>query len=135
MHSIEVRACRGAGSTGLPRNEPTVVKGGSSVMLPATTLFGAAYYHEYQPSKRLEEDFRLMAAANFSLIRVGESVWSTWEPSEGSFNLDWLEPVLEQAQMHGISVIIGTPTYAMPPWLRPRYPETTAERKTGQPIP
>lgn len=104
-------------------------------MLPAKTLFGAAYYHEYQPSKRLEEDFRLMAAANFSLIRVGESVWSTWEPSEGSFDLDWLEPVLEQAQMHGISVIIGTPTYAIPPWLRTRYPETTAERKTGQPIP
>jgi beta-galactosidase len=104
-------------------------------MLPAKTLFGAAYYHEYQPDKRLDEDFRLMAAANFSLIRVGESVWSTWEPSEGSFDLDWLEPVLEQAQMHGISVIIGTPTYAIPPWLRTRYPETTAERKTGQPIP
>jgi beta-galactosidase len=104
-------------------------------MLPARTLFGAAYYHEYQPDKRLDEDFRLMAAANFSLIRVGESVWSTWEPSEGSFDLDWLEPVLEQAQLHDISVIIGTPTYAIPPWLRTRYPETTAERKTGQPIP
>lgn len=103
--------------------------------LPESVLFGAAYYNEYQPSKRLEEDFRLMAAANFSLIRVGESVWSTWEPEEGSFNLDWLEPVLTQAQLHGISVIIGTPTYAVPPWLRTRYPETTAERKTGQPIP
>lgn len=76
-----------------------------------------------------------MAAASFSLIRVGESVWSTWEPSEGSFDLDWLEPVLEQARLHDISVIVGTPTYAIPPWLRTRYPETTAERKTSQPIP
>jgi beta-galactosidase len=103
--------------------------------LPERPLFGAAYYHEYQPYQRLEEDFRLMAAANFSLIRVGESVWSTWEPSEGSFDLDWLEPVLNQAHAHGISVIIGTPTYVVPPWLRTRYPETTADRKTGQPIP
>jgi beta-galactosidase len=78
----------------------------------AVTLFGAAYYHEYQLYERLEEDFRLMAAANFSLVRVGESVWSTWEPSEGSFDLDWLEPVLDQAHAHGISAIIGTPTYA-----------------------
>ena len=103
--------------------------------LPARTLFGAAYYHEYQPYERLAEDFRLMAAANFSLIRVGESVWSTWEPSDGSFDLDWLEPVLNEAHAHDISVIIGTPTYAVPPWLRTRYPETTADRKSTQPIP
>ena len=53
-------------------------------------LFGAAYYHEYQPSPRLETDLDLMAEAGFSVIRVGESVWSTWEPEDGRFDLDWL---------------------------------------------
>ncbi len=33
-----------------------------------------------------------MAEAGFTVIRVGESVWSTWEPEDGVFDLDWLEP-------------------------------------------
>jgi beta-galactosidase len=100
-----------------------------------SVLFGAAYYHEYQPTPRLAADLDLMAVAGFTMIRVGESVWSTWEPAEGDFHLDWLAPVLDAAQARGISVIIGTPTYAVPPWLRQRYPETAAHRRTGQPIP
>ena len=60
-------------------------------------LFGAAYYHEYQPYERLKTDLDLMAEAHFTVIRVGESVWSTWEPENGRFDLDWLQPVLDGA--------------------------------------
>jgi beta-galactosidase len=105
------------------------------LVLPHPVLFGAAYYHEYQPYERLQTDMDLMAAAGFTVIRVGESVWSTWEPEEGVFDLDWLEPVLDAAHQRGISAVVGTPTYAVPPWLRRRYPETAAERATGAPIP
>jgi beta-galactosidase len=98
-------------------------------------LFGAAYYHEYQPVPRLEKDLDLMAEAGFSVIRVGESVWSTWEPENGRFDLDWLRPVLNGAHRRGIAVILGTPTYAVPPWLVRQYPEIAGERATGQPIP
>ncbi|MDO5661355.1 MAG: beta-galactosidase, partial [Brachybacterium sp.] len=97
--------------------------------------FGAAYYHEYHLSPRLETDMDLMAEAGFTLIRVGESVWSTWEPAEGQFDLDWLEPVLDAAHARGIDVIVGTPTYAVPPWLRRAYPETALELATGVPKP
>lgn len=108
--------------------------------LPARVLFGAAYYHEYtpaydpelQPDERLKTDLDLMAEAHFNVIRVGESVWSTWEPSNGSFDLDWLQPVLDGAHERGISVVLGTPTYAAPQWLARQYPEITAERATGQ---
>ena len=97
--------------------------------------YGAAYYAEYQLSDRVDEDLDLMAAAGFTVIRVGESVWSTWEPRNGEFDLDWLEPVLDGAHARGIGVILGTPTYAVPPWLQKSHPEIAAERKTGQPIP
>ena len=73
-----------------------------------------------------------MAAAGLTVIRVGESVWSTWEPEDGRFELEWLAPVLDGAHARGIKVILGTPTYAMPPWLVRKYPEVTAERKTGR---
>jgi beta-galactosidase len=94
-------------------------------------LFGAAYYAEYQPSDRLEEDLDLMQQAGFSVIRVGESVWSTWEPRDGEFELDWLQPVLDGAHQRGIGVILGTPTYAVPPWLQVLHPEIAAESATG----
>jgi beta-galactosidase len=98
-------------------------------------LFGAAYYHEYQPSPRLKTDLDLMVDAGFSVIRVGESVWTTWEPEEGRFDLDWLQPVLDGAHERGIKVVLGTPTYAAPPWLARRYPEIAAETATGVRMP
>lgn len=97
-------------------------------------LFGAAYYHEYQPSPRLDEDLDLMQKAGFSVIRVGESTWAKWEPEDGVFDLDWLQPVLDGAHSRGIAVVLGTPTYAVPPWLTRKYPEIAGERRTGQRI-
>ena len=94
-------------------------------------LFGAAYYAEYQPEGTLDRDLDLMRDAGFTVIRVGESVWSTWEPREGVFELDWLQPVLDGAQARGIGVILGTPTYAIPPWLQRMHPEIAAETTTG----
>ncbi|WP_158861702.1 beta-galactosidase [Leifsonia sp. AG29] len=89
-------------------------------------LFGAAYYAEYQEEGALDRDLDLMVEAGFTVIRVGESVWSTWEPRNGEFDLDWLQPVLDGAHARGIAVILGTPTYAIPPWLQTLHPEIAA---------
>lgn len=94
-------------------------------------LFGAAYYHEYHQSHRLEEDLDLMVKALFSVIRVGESVWSTWEPENGRFDLEWIAPILDGAHERGLKVILGTPTYAAPMWLARLYPEINVELTTG----
>jgi beta-galactosidase len=91
-----------------------------------TIRFGAAYYAEYHRDD-VEADLDLMAEAGFTVIRVGESVWSTWEPEEGVFDLDWLTPVLDGAHRRGIGVILGTPTYAVPMWLTRLYPEIAGE--------
>ena len=112
-----------------------MVDPGRTASIRSRILFGAAYYTEYQPVPRLDADLDLMAEANFTVIRVGESVWSTWEPTDGVFDLDWLQPVLDGAHARGISVILGTPTYAVPPWLQRAHPEIAAERRTGQPVP
>ncbi|HET9127192.1 MAG TPA: beta-galactosidase [Propionibacteriaceae bacterium] len=93
--------------------------------------FGAAYYYEYQPTESLERDLDLMREANFTVIRVGESVWSTWEPRNGEFSLEWMQPVLDGAHARGIDVILGTPTYAVPPWLFTQYPEIAGQAATG----
>jgi len=102
---------------------------------PTGILFGAAYYAEYHRDERTETDLDLMVAAGFTVIRVGESVWSTWEPRDGEFDLDWLLPVLDAAHARDIRVILGTPTYAVPPWLQSAHPEIAGETRTGQPVP
>src|SRR3982751_5557611 len=94
-------------------------------------LFGAAFYDEYRVTGSLDRDLDLMADAGFSIIRVGESVWSSWEPRPGEFHTEWLLPVLDGAHRRGIDVIMGTPTYAVPPWLAQLHPDIAAEDATG----
>ena len=97
-------------------------------------LYGAAYYHEYQPYERLQDDLKLMVEANLNVVRVGESAWSTWEPEDGRFQLDWMRRILDRAHEVGINVILGTPTYAIPPWLHRKHPEIMAQRAGGERI-
>lgn len=98
-------------------------------------LFGAAYYHEYQPSPRLDEDLDLMVEAGFSVIRIGEATWSSWEPEDGEFDLDWMQPVIDGAHARGLKVVLGTPTFAAPMWLARKYPEIAIRRVDGSQMP
>ena len=88
-----------------------------------TVLYGVAYYPEYMPSDRLDKDVEMMKAAGITVVRVGESTWSTWEPREGDFQFAWMQRVLDRLQQAGIRVILGTPTYSIPTWLYKEHPE------------
>lgn len=52
---------------------------------------GAAYYPEHWPEERWVEDIRLMGEAGFTVARMGEFAWSTFEPVEGDFHFEWLD--------------------------------------------
>ena len=80
-------------------------------------LYGCAYYPEYMPYERIDEDFVLMQKAGMNVVRIAESTWSTLEPSEGRYNFYYIDEVLKRAGQYGLKVIIGTPTYAIPSWL------------------
>jgi len=97
-------------------------------------LFGAAYYAEYQPYERLEEDIRLMVRAGVNCVRVGESTWGTWEPRDGHFEFDWMQRILDALHQANIKVILGTPTYAIPAWLHRKHPEIMAQGPHGHQV-
>lgn len=94
-------------------------------------LFGAAYYDEYLPYDRIETDMEMMVRANINTIRIAESTWSTWEPQEGVFDFTHLHRMLRASAAHGISVIVGTPTYAIPTWLAAKCPDIITETHDG----
>ena len=93
-----------------------------------TILYGAAYYHEYMPYERLDKDVALMKAAGLSVVRMGESTWSLWEPEDGRFEYAWMDRVVEAMGKAGIKVILGTPTYSIPAWMAHQHPEILARR-------
>ncbi|MAU08345.1 MAG: beta-galactosidase [Anaerolineaceae bacterium] len=98
-------------------------------------LYGAAYYHEYQPYERLEEDISLMKEMNLTVVRLGESTWYSWEPEDGVFKFHWMDRVIDAMHAAGIKVIFGTPTYAIPPWMAKKHPEIMAQWSSGTYVP
>ncbi len=95
-------------------------------------IFGAAYYEEYARTDCLEEDLRLMREAGMNTIRIAESTWSVAEPRCGEFDFSHVTRVIEAAARHGIRVIVGTPTYAIPKWLADLDPEILGGRAFGE---
>lgn len=93
--------------------------------------FGAAYYSEYLPYDRVEKDMEMMEKAGMNVIRIAESTWSTLEPQEGVYDFTHIDRMLDAAACHHISVIVGTPTYAVPTWLVKKYPDILAITQNG----
>lgn len=95
-------------------------------------MLGAAWYPEQWPESRWETDLTLMQQAHLHVVRVGEFAWSSEEPSEDLYNLDWLERAINLAGKHGIYTVLGTPTATPPAWLTQKYPETLRLDNNGR---
>lgn len=91
---------------------------------PPGLWLGTSWYPEQWPESRWDADLALMQQCGLKVVRIGEFAWSSLEPAEGRYTLDWMERAIDRAQAHGIAVVIGTPTDAPPAWLTTKYPET-----------
>ena len=80
----------------------------------------------------LEKDVELMKKAGVSVVSLGIFAWSTLEPAEGEYNLDWMEATIDRLYAAGIRVDLATPSAARPAWMARKYPEVRrvgADRK------
>ena len=93
---------------------------------------GAAWYPEQWPESRWDADLALMEKAHVTFVRITEFAWSTMEPSEGRYDLTWVEHAIRAAERHHIQVILGTPSAAPPAWLTTKYPETLRLKEDGR---
>lgn len=94
-------------------------------------LLGAAWYPEQWPESRWDADLTLMEKAHMHVVRVGEFAWTAMEPSEGHYDLDWLDRAISMAAKHHIQVILGTPTAAVPVWMEAKYPDVEITDANG----
>ena len=78
---------------------------------------------DYNPEQWLDrpdilaKDVELMEKAHVNVVTLGVFSWSTLEPQEGEFHLDWLADIIHNLYAHGISTILATPSAARPAWL------------------
>lgn len=71
----------------------------------------------------LEKDMDMLEESGCNVVSLGIFSWSTLEPEEGIFHLEWLEKIIDKLYERGISTILATPSGARPKWLADKYPE------------
>lgn len=92
---------------------------------------GACYYAEHWTPRQARRHVGLMKEAGFNVVRMAEFAWSKFQPEQGRFKFDWLDPVIEQLNRNGIKTVLGTPTAIPPQWAVVRYPEILQKDANG----
>ena len=89
---------------------------------------------DYNPEQWLDrpdilaQDIELMKKAHINTVTLGVFSWSTLEPQEGVFELDWLADIIHNLYANGIYTILATPSAARPAWMAHKYPEVRRVR-------
>lgn len=94
---------------------------------------GVSWYPELWPD-RLDEDLAKMGELGLNCLRLGDSIWSVIEPSDGEFTFDWYADVLDRIHAAGLKFILTTPTYTPPRWLTRDYPDAVRLDHDGRPF-
>src|SRR5437667_4158660 len=69
-----------------------------------TVLYGVAYYPEYMPYDRLEQDVQLMQKAGITVVRIGEFSWGLREAEDGKFAFSLIGRAVEKLHAVGSRV-------------------------------
>ena len=92
---------------------------------------------DYNPDQWLDypdvlaKDIELMKKAGCNVMSIGIFAWATLEPSEGIFNFEWLDGIIDNLYKNGIYIILATPSGAMPAWMAEKYPEIRRMSEDG----
>lgn len=97
--------------------------------------YGVSYYPEHKNKKDLEHDMKCIIESGINTVRMGEFAWCRFEPKEGEFHFEWLDPVVEAFGKQGISTIICTPTACPPAWMIEKHPDILYVDNRGIPRP
>jgi beta-galactosidase len=95
-------------------------------------ILGSAWYPEQWPEETWDRDLEHMQRAGMNMVRIGEFAWSSLEPAEGNYQLDWMERAIAAAAKRGMVTIIGTPTDTPPAWMTTKYPEILRVGEDGK---
>jgi beta-galactosidase len=85
--------------------------------------FGVFYYPEQWPKEQWKRDLENIAKLGFEFSHFAEFAWTFIEPTEGTYDFQWLDEAIDLADKAGLKVILCTPSLTPPAWLGDKYPE------------
>ncbi|NUM55940.1 MAG: beta-galactosidase [Candidatus Hydrogenedentes bacterium] len=84
--------------------------------------FGTCYHPEQWTAEQAADHIKLMVKARMNVVRMGEACWCKFEPEQGRFRFEWLDPIIATLHKEGISTVLCTPTAIAPMWVYNRHP-------------
>ena len=89
----------------------------------AQVLYVGANYHPHDDKniEKIKKDIELMKAAGFTSVRMGHLAWDSYEPSEGKFDFEWFDRVMDLMNEAGIKVILDIAIRPAPIWLHHKF--------------
>ena len=89
----------------------------------ARIWYGGDYNPDQWPEEVWDDDVRLMKKAGVNLVSVGIFSWAKIETSEGVYDFDWLDRIINKLGEAGIAVDLASATASPPMWLTQTHPE------------
>lgn len=89
----------------------------------ARIWYGGDYNPDQWPEEVWDDDVRLMKKAGVNLVSVGIFSWAKIETSEGVYDFDWLDRIIDKLGAAGIAVDLASATASPPMWLTQAHPE------------
>lgn len=86
-------------------------------------LYGVSYYPEHKNEAELRHDLNMIIESGINTVRMGEFAWCRFEPREGEYHFEWLDPAIEILGKAGIKTIVCTPTACPPAWMIEKHPD------------
>ena len=96
----------------------------SVISVNAQKLYVGANYHPHDDKniEKIKTDIELMKAAGFTCVRMGHLAWDSYEPSEGKFDFEWFDKVMDLMNQAGIKVVLDIAIHPAPIWLHHKFP-------------
>lgn len=75
---------------------------------------GACYQPIDRSPEQIRQDIAIMKAAGFTMVRMGDLSWDSFEPQDGHFTFEWFDTILDQMHAAGIKVLLDIPGQPAP---------------------
>ena len=105
----------------------------SAFTLNAQVLFVGANYHPHDDKNivKIKSDIDLMKASGFNVVRLGHLAWDSYEPTEGQFDFEWFDEVMDLFSEAKIKVILDIAIRPAPIWLHKKFPSIDIVDENG----
>jgi beta-galactosidase len=85
--------------------------------------YGGDYNPEQWPRDVWADDYRAFDLAGITTVTLGVFAWAHLQPAPDRYDFTTLDAMVERATAEGRSIVLATPSGAMPPWLARAHPD------------